>query len=96
MLCKFEPGGLHLGFSKKLLIMWSKILALISYLIFNVLQIQCLSLFVLYCVVKFFVNENLNFELSRNVTNASYSPKPTNSIIVKIIIYIAYIRLYER
>lgn len=82
-----------MGFSKKLLIMWSKILALISYLIFNVLQIQCLSLFVLYCVVKFIVKENLNFELSRNVTNASYSPKPTNSIIVKIIIYVAYIRL---
>ena len=93
MLCKFEPGGLHLGFSKKLLIMWSKILALISYLIFNVLQIQYQSLFVLYCVVKFIVKENLNFELSRNVTNASYSPKPTNSIIVKIIIYVAYIRL---
>ena len=93
MLCKFEPGGLHLGFSKKLLIMWSKILALISYLIFNVLQIQYQSLFVLYCVVKFIVKENLNFELSRNVTNTSYSPKPTNSIIVKIIIYVAYIRL---
>lgn len=93
MLCKFEPGGLHLGFSKKFLIMWSKILALISYLIFNVLQIQYQSLFVLYCVVKFIVKENLNFELSRNVTNASYSPKPTNSIIVKIIIYVAYIRL---
>lgn len=82
-----------MGFSKKLLIMWSKILALISYLIFNVLQIQYQSLFVLYCVVKFIVKENLNFELSRNVTNASYSPKPTNSIIVKIIIYVAYIRL---
>lgn len=82
-----------MGFSKKFLIMWSKILALISYLIFNVLQIQYQSLFVLYCVVKFIVKENLNFELSRNVTNASYSPKPTNSIIVKIIIYVAYIRL---